>query len=348
MKLIDYLKDKRYLILFYTIHMTFIYAVVFFDRSNQMLSSNLIYMSFVATTMFVLYLGVGFLRRKMYYTSLIKLREGENNDWIVNLPKAQSIEDKIYQNLIIKQDEMWRKENVLYSEKAKEDLDFITVWVHEIKTPIAVTRLLIENNLKSEKEQSWEKSLYSIEEEIDKIEDHVQKALYYIRLNDFSKDYYIASIDIEKMVKESIKRHSKSFISKRISIELESLNGELSTDKKWMAFILDQIIGNSIKYTSSGGSVRIYKEAAEKEILLHIKDNGIGIKVEDINRIFNKSFTGSNGREQFSSTGMGLYLSQKMAKKLGHFISVESKVREGTIFTIHFPKWTDYFDITKV
>ncbi len=158
-----------------------------------------------------------------------------------------------------------------------------------------------------------------------------------------TKDYRIDTIKIETVVKESIKNEASWFINKDINLQLERLDMEVESDYKWLLFIIKQILDNSEKYTEKSDTIKIYVEIAEKEKLLHIEDNGIGIKQEDLERVFEKSFTGYNGRVKHHSTGMGLYLSQKLAKKLGQYITIASEYNKGTKVSIHFPKWNDYY-----
>lgn len=223
--------------------------------------------------------------------------------------------------------------------KSNEDIEFMTMWVHEIKTPIAASKLIIENSLN----EPSEKVLYSIEDEIDKIEDFVQMTLFYSRSDDFAKDYMISSTSLDKIVNSCITKEYSSIISKNISLKMGSLDLQIDTDEKWLGFIIKQILDNAIKYSLVDSPIKIYAEQNEKETVLYIEDYGIGIKTEDINRIFDKSFTGNNRRKFYNSTGIGLYLSQKLAKRLGYTISVSSKYGHGTKAAIHFPKRNDYF-----
>jgi hypothetical protein len=152
--------------------------------------------------------------------------------------------------------------------------------------------------------------LCSIDEEFDKIENYIEQVLYYSKIDDFSKDYFINEVGINRLVKEAVKKQAKTFINKKINIEFHNIDLLVTTDKKWILFILDQVLSNSLKYTLPGGTIKIYGLIESKFQKLIIEDNGIGIKSEDINRVFDKSFTGYNGRENYKSTGIGLYLSQ--------------------------------------
>ncbi|MCB2354701.1 sensor histidine kinase [Clostridium estertheticum] len=228
-----------------------------------------------------------------------------------------------------------------HNTKSIEDLEFMTMWVHEIKTPIAASKLIIENSVNSPSE----KVLYSIEDEINKIEDFVQMTLFYSRSDDFAKDYAIHSTNLNTIVNDCIIREYSSITNKNLSLNMDNLDLQIDTDEKWLEFIIKQILDNAIKYSSINSVIKIYVQQTEKESVLYIEDSGIGIKAEDIARVFDKSFTGNNGRNFYTSTGIGLYLSQKFAKKLGYNITVSSEYGQGTKVSIHFPKCSDYFKI---
>ncbi|MBP1991598.1 sensor histidine kinase [Paenibacillus eucommiae] len=220
--------------------------------------------------------------------------------------------------------------------KQKEYYDFIVSWFHEVKTPIAVLRLL----------QQTEVDPKSLDEEISRIEHYVDQALYYAKLDSFSQDYEIVNCSLELLVKEVVKNHSKTFISKKIRIQLDIQSTIVQSDSKWLLFIVNQLVTNSLKYTDDHGEISIATRVTQQEKLLVIHDNGIGIDSKDLPRVFNRGFTGTNGRTHMKSTGMGLYLAQELSKKLGHYISCESVVGSFTEFIIHFPKNHDpYLDM---
>jgi signal transduction histidine kinase len=188
-------------------------------------------------------------------------------------------------------------------------------------------------------------TLLSLEEEIDKIDNDIEQFLYYTKLDDFSKDYLINEVNIDRIVKDAVKKQAKIFINKRISIDINNTDLMITSDRKWLSFIFDQILSNALKYTSLEGRIKIYGVREDKVQKLILEDNGIGIKPEDLDRVFEKGFTGYNGRENSKSTGFGLYLSKQLARKLGHDIVIESVYGEYTKVTILFPKLTDYYKV---
>jgi signal transduction histidine kinase len=222
-------------------------------------------------------------------------------------------------------------------ERKNEHYDFIVSWFHEIKTPIAVLRLLQQTDMDAD----------SLREEISKIENYVDQALYYAKLDSFNQDYDIRNCDIIQISKEIVKSHSKTFFSKKIRIEIKADSLEVQSDPKWLRFIVNQLVTNSLKYTEHGGEIIISSFDSPKEKQLLILDNGIGISQKDLPRVFNRGFTGETGRTFTKSTGMGLYLAQQLSNKLGHFISCTSEVGKFTQFIIHFPLDSDPYLILK-
>ncbi|MBU3146126.1 HAMP domain-containing sensor histidine kinase [Clostridium sp. CF012] len=322
--------------------MLFISSVVYFNNVVKISIGNIAYINIVGFIMLILYLIFEYLNNKKYYDVIKYIIENQEENIINSLPKSLNYEQKLYGELLMKVNEEFNlKIDELYEGK-KENVDFINSWVHEIKTPISVCRLVIESSMYKSKEET----LSNLEDEIDHIENYVEQALYYSRLDSFSKDYLINEINMHSLIIGVVKKHAKEFIGKKIKIEISDLEFTIDSDKKWLFFILDQILSNSLKYTGSNGLIKISGILNLSGKQLIIEDNGIGIKAEDIQRVFDKGFTGYNGRGDFKATGMGLYLSKSLATKLGHHITIESKPSEFTRVTVHFPKLIDYYRVT--
>ena len=205
-------------------------------------------------------------------------------------------------------------------------MDYYTLWVHQIKTPIAASQLLVQDVTDSNT-----RSL--LEQEIFKIDAYTNLVLQYLRLENFHDDLQLRQVALDSLVKEVVKKHSIFFIQKGLTINLHDLDVEVVTDEKWLLVIVEQVLSNSLKYTKSGG-IDIYF----KDNRLYLKDTGIGIKNSDILRVFERGFSGYNGRMTQQSSGLGLYLSKKIADQLGHEISISSQVGQGTTVSIHFQK----------
>ncbi|WP_175559956.1 sensor histidine kinase [Clostridium uliginosum] len=308
-------------------------------ETNNVNLYNLIYMNFFTLVLFIIYLLMNYVENQRYYKELKKLLEDEDEDMVFSLPTPNNYEQKLYIELIKNLYEMQRlKLNALYDDK-KENEEFITSWVHEIKNPIAVSRLIMQN---SEGKYITD-ILDSLEDELDKIDGYVEQSLYYSRSDSFSSDYLINDLEINKLVRVAVKKQAKTFINKQIRVEITGERSTVSSDGKWLSFIIDQILTNSLKYTGNGGIIKINMVNDDGQKKLSIEDNGTGIKEEDISRVFNKGFTGINGRDRYKSTGMGLYLAKTLAKKLGHDISIESIYGKYTKVIISFPKLNAYY-----
>lgn len=218
-----------------------------------------------------------------------------------------------------------------YKYMQEEYREYIELWVHEIKTPIASSRLIAQN--------SRNEAMDSISEEIDSIEGFVEQSLFYSRSNTVEKDYIIKETNLQELCFNVLRKDSKLFIHNGISVQTDNLDKIIFSDAKWLEFILNQIFTNSVKYLNKSVKwVKISAQEKENSIVLSVEDNGIGIKESEVPRIFDKGFTGTNGRKNQRSTGMGLYICKKLCDKLGLAISVNSEFGVGTIISIVFPK----------
>ncbi len=342
MKFSEFIRDKKYMFLFYLVLMSLISLILYLDPTRRIDVQNLIYLNFISLVLLLIYLVGEYLIHRRFYQTIEYIADEIEKDQIYSLPQPNNCEQKLYLRLLEK---IWDGQNQqlegLYQDK-RDNLDFVTSWVHEIKTPIAASRLVIENNTG----KPMVNILESLEEELDKIEVHVERALYYARIDAFHKDYFISEVCLEQVVKTAVKKNAKTFVHKKIGLDLEDLDLNVLTDRKWLLFIIDQILINSLKYTAYAGRIKVYTKLETNEKQLIIEDNGIGIKFEDLARVFDKGFTGYTGREDYKSTGLGLYLARMLAQKLKHDISIESVFGEYTKVIIHFPKLNDYMNVT--
>lgn len=231
-------------------------------------------------------------------------------------PKDQIEED--YQLIINKLQEESKMAQLKASEDYNNMIEYYTVWAHQIKTPIAAMRL----NLQSEDTESARRLMGDLA----RIEAYVEMVLTFIRLDSDSTDYLIKEYDLDEIIRPAIRKYSKEFILKKLKLEYEPVDYKVLTDSKWLSFIIEQVISNSVKYTSEG----YVKINMSSPCVLCIEDSGIGIREEDLPRIFENGYTGFNGREDKRASGIGLYLCKRIADNLGHKISAESKQGEGT------------------
>ncbi len=202
-----------------------------------------------------------------------------------------------------------------------ELIDYYTLWAHQIKTPIAALRLLLQAEEKSRNSE--------LSAELFKIEQYVEMVLQYLRLDSSSTDFVIKTYDLDNIVRYCVRKYAKMFILKKLELDFRESGLQVLTDEKWLCFVIEQLLSNALKYTRDG-KVSIHTES----MTLVIGDTGIGIKAEDLPRICEKGFTGYNGREDKKSTGIGLYLCKRIIGKLGHTISIESQAGRGTVVKI--------------
>lgn len=214
----------------------------------------------------------------------------------------------------------WKKEKQVELEELKE---YYTTWGHQIKTPLAAMKLILEEYDPSDQEL--------LKNQIFRVEESIQMMLAYIRMGEATKDFVFKNYDMDQIIKKSIRRYSSIFIRKNLSLEYDSRSIFWLTDEKWLSFVLDQILSNALKYTDEG-QIQIYWQ---KDDSLIIQDSGVGIAPEDLPRVREFSFTGINGRNLSESTGIGLYLCQQILEQLGHSWEISSTLGKGTKISIY-------------
>ena len=287
----------------------------------------------------LIYMFLEFIKYRRYLNNLINTVENLDRKYL--LPEV--IEEPRFQeariiNDVLKQCNKSMHEKVKhYKDEQIEYREYIETWVHEIKTPIASAKLILENDNSNLSER--------INYEMKRVEGFIEQVLYYARSSDVSKDYIIKEFSLRSVVMKSVKSNSRDFINKNIKLDIRGIEGNIFSDEKWVEFIINQIIINAVKFSiANKGEVSIFSKINENNIILTIEDNGVGINEKDIDRVFEKGFTGENGRKFGKSTGIGLYLCKKLCDKLGIGISLNSKENIGTKVNIVFPqgKFTDF------
>lgn len=261
-------------------------------------------------------------RRHAEFMALTEITAAEEK----MLPPARSIDDADYRRIIALLAESREKISRSAHRRWSDTLDYYTVWVHQIKTPIASMRLALQNIDTAQSRQ--------LQSELGRIERYVEMVLTFLRLGSDSTDYVIKEHELDDIVMGAVKKLAGDFINKRIKLEYTELNAAVLTDEKWLAFVIEQVLSNALKYTPEG-TVSVYLERPKT---LCIRDTGIGIAPEDLPRVFENGYTGYNGRSDKKASGIGLYLCRRICNKLGHTISAESKAGEGTVIRIGLDK----------
>ena len=331
MKFSDFIKEKMILIIGIILALVSVEILLLAYHIGMLVR---LYVAFIVIFVIVFAILIEFKRKKDYYNELIKNMEELKEKYLISeiIKTPNFIEGKILK-AVLQDTGKSMLENVNYYKNIQEEYkEYIELWIHEVKIPIAASKLIIENN-KNEITKS-------IDEELDKVENYTEQALFYARSNAVEKDYIITQTNLKEIVNGAILKNKTSLLNERISLELKDLEQIVYTDSKWTTFILNQIIQNSIKYAKdTDKKIEIYSKAKNDKVILYIKDNGIGIKKGEITRVFERGFTGDNGRIiGKKSTGIGLYLCKKLCDKLGLGIELNSEKDEGTEVRIVFPK----------
>ena len=309
---------RRTILLFILICSIF-FLVLFLSSVNiEVILYALLLSSFIGIVILVVYLYKG-VKHLNYLESVLN----QPNFQMDQLPESYHLFEEEYQLILSKVMQEHQSSLNDSMNKYNDLMDITTLWAHQIKTPISAMRLLLQINEIEENQ--------SIKEELFEIEKYVSMLLGYYRLNSETNDFVIRKVQCEPIIRSIIREYAKFFIRKKIQIELENINITVLSDEKWLSFVIEQVLSNALKYTSEGK----IKISSENETTLIIEDTGIGIQVEDLPRIFEKGYTGFNGRRDKKSTGLGLYLCKMILSKLGHLIEINSTVNKGTIVKIH-------------
>ncbi len=329
MSLIEYFKEKFNFIL---INIIIILTISMFMFLSSFSISLILLFAFVWFAPLLSYMIIDGINKKIYYGKVKIVLDNLKNKYLIPeiMEKPDFVEGYVLYEILQEANKSMNENVKKYKIMQKEYREYIEAWVHEIKTPIASAKLMLENNEGDLNEK--------INPQLDKIENFIEQVLYYAKSSDVNNDYIVKNINLKDITRKVIKRNSKDFISKKVKIDIENINDNVFTDSKWVEFILNQIVGNSLKYSKEKNAfIKIYSTKNKSSIILTIEDNGIGINEKDINKVFDKGFTGENGRKFGKSTGIGLYLCKKLCRKLGLGINIESKENQGTKINIIFP-----------
>lgn len=332
MRFRDYIKEKMVLIIGTILALVSVEILLLAYNISILIR---VYCAFIIVFVMALAILIEYKKKKDYYNELIKNMEELKEKYLISeiIKTPNFIEGKILKD-ILQDTGKSMLENVNYYKNIQEDYkEYIELWIHEVKIPIAASKMIIENN-KNEVTKS-------IDEELDKVENYTEQALFYARSNAVEKDYIINKTNLKEIVNGAILKNKTTLLNEKVSIELSNLKEEeVYTDSKWAVFIVNQIIQNAIKYSKKENKkIEISSQEKNDKVILYIKDNGIGIKKGEITRVFERGFTGENGRIiGQKSTGIGLYLCKKLCDRLGLGIELNSEKDEGTEVRIIFSK----------
>ncbi len=319
--LIQYLKDKyRVLIVFCGLIICNFFMYFLYDVRME----PILYTTFLLI-LFVLPFALWDLRRTYQKCGRLKNTEQAKVPVIPDLPTAGTLMEENYQRVIKEILQAWQNERANQRKINAERDDYYALWTHQIKAPIYSMDLMLQTG--DTTPSKWKTELLQISH-------YVDMALKYLQLENLYSDLCLERVELLPLAQESIKKHSTILISKRLKMDLHDLNGTVLTDRKWLLFILEQLVSNAAKYTDHG-SIAIYQPTP---LQICVSDTGIGIAAEDLPRLFEKGYTGFNGRIHQKSTGCGLYMCKKVSVLLGCTLSISSQVNLGTTVTVNFPQ----------
>jgi signal transduction histidine kinase len=328
MNFIDYLKDKLPLLMLEIF--SYLICLVFL----LLLKLPIIIIVLITGLFFfptIIFIVGDYYQRNKYYQEINNKLANLDQKYLISelIANADFTEAQLLNNILYTIDKNYLDH---LNELKKVNLDFkdyIEMWCHEIKTPIATTKLIIANNKN--------KVTKSILEEMDKTEKLVEQVLYYARMDILSNDYFISKVNLNTILKNVIKNNQNEILNNKIKIILGIKDVIVYSDPKWLEFILNQILSNAIKYHQRKPYIKFSVIVNKNNTILTIEDNGIGIKADELSRVFNKGFTGTNGRIKHTSTGFGLYIAYELCQKLGHDIKIASQENIYTKVMITFP-----------
>lgn len=337
MKFRDYLKDQWSLILGWLFFVLLTAFVMWLTPDITINWEIIAYLVLIEAVFLIVYLAAIYLSKRRWWKKLdAERKESPLQNY---LDGGHTAEEKLveeYVNQLIRDHQELMQEAI---SNQKNQKDYIDSWVHEIKVPLAASELLVRSIEFDIDDQKY----MQLENELAKINEYVEQVLYYARLDSFSRDYLIQEYDLKAIIQPVIRSQANYFIQKNLHYEVIGDDQPVLTDAKWVAFIFQQLISNAIKYTPDHGKIEIRIEKKENGVKLALKDSGIGIPKEDLGRIFDKGFTGANGRlSKQHSTGLGLYLAKSLAEKLGIELTAESVEQEGTTMVLFFPTLNFY------
>ena len=337
MKLKDYIRDN---IINITIYLSTLIILFLFFRILKLSTEAFICTYIILFLCGILLFFYNYNRKSKFYNELTKQLEKLDKKYIITelVEKPSFLEGQIFYNSLYEINKTMNEEIKKYKLSLEEFKEYIEMWVHEVKLPLSSILLM-----------TYKKDdISKVIEPTKRIENFVEQVLYYARSENVEKDYIIKECNLKDIISKVIKKNKEIFILEKIEIKLEKLdNKKVLSDSKWLEFIINQIISNSLKYVDKEKSIiTISAIENEKNIILKIHDNGIGIPKPDIKKVFDKSFTGENGRKIQTSTGMGLYIAKQLCEKLGHKIEIESEQNEYTSVYITFNK-NEFYDILK-
>ena len=341
MRIWEYIKDKAGILIGYLL---FIAIMLIAFRAMRTPGELTVIFLVLTVLLLVTVILTDYIKRRHFYNSLYAHMEQLDQKYLVmdTLEEPGFYEGKLVYEALYEINKSMTEHVKEYRQSVDDFKDFIEIWVHEIKLPIASLVLMCHNN--------QDKIPKKYEDQVNRLDAYADQVLYYVRAEHASKDYRFDSVRIKSVVNKVALKNKDMLLESDICLDVHDVDVSVTTDAKWLEFMINQIMSNSIKYKDDNKDTSVIRISAvqdKKSIELRIYDNGIGISGSDIPRVFDKSFTGENGRRYSKATGMGLYIVKKMCDKMGHDIYIESAIGEYTEVKMTFYK-NDFYNVTKM
>lgn len=336
MKFTSFLKDKLLYLIIYLLSFIIISLMLFAFKINVSL--------YVAVSLIYFIMGlsitlISYFKKSKFYNELLNNLNLLDKKYLVleTISKPNFYEGNIIYDALYEINKSMLENVLEYTNSINDFKEYVEMWIHEVKIPISSLTLMC-HNTKNEVSKEYIS-------QIKRLDDYIDQILYYVRSENFEKDFLIKEVKLDKIISNVALKNKDDLLSQEIDFNVDLKNISVLTDAKWLEFIINQIINNSIKYKKESNSyIKIYAVKSSDKITLNIYDNGIGIPSCDISRVFDKSFTGTNGRIKSKSTGMGLYIAKKLCEKLGHKISINSESGSFTEIKIEFAE-NDFYKL---
>ena len=334
----EYIKDKISILVTLIITYIIILLILLAFKVNIQvtISISVVYIVGMLTIFFLEY-----LKKKLFYDDFKKKLTSLDQKYLIveMLNDPTFLEAKILTESLYEIDKSMIEKINEYKTQTQDFKEYVELWIHEVKLPVSSLILMVHNSKTTQNKR--------LLEQLSRLDNYLEQILYYVRSENAEKDYLITNVNLAKVISNIALKNKDILLESDIDFIVSDVNIDILTDSKWLEFIINQVLDNSIKYRKSKNSfIKIIAKEDDDRVDLIIYDNGIGIKEEDLPRVFDKTYTGSNGRRGKNSTGMGLYIVKKLCEKLGHKVSIKSKEKEFTCVKISFFK-NDYYNVSR-
>jgi len=329
--LLRYLYDRKSWIVFYLLSLLLVDLLIWIDTGLAMRMDSVLYLNMMLILAVALFLGWRFQKEMKHARALADLAEKIDEDWVVTLPAAYFYHEEAT-NEFLRAADRWYEHKLADSKSARyTERDYTAAWVHEVKAPLTAMKLTIDSNRDNP-------ILRSIELEWLRIHLLIDQQLYVSRLPTLEMDYVLEQTGLQKLATQEVRELASWCVEKNVAVDFEGEEVLVRTDLKWCRFIIRQLLTNAVKYSPEGGTILLSTTVTpDGHVRISIRDEGPGIAEHDLPRIFDKGFTGGNGRLHNAATGLGLYLAHTVAVKIGISLTVQSELGAGTVMQMTFP-----------